>query len=69
MSKSKSNTNNIKTIVKSQLAKEYKVTTRFVNLALREERQSDRAQKIKKEFKKKYAAIEVALNQLFKNKR
>ena len=62
MSKSKSKKDNIKSLVVKQLADEFEVTPQFVNMALREERQSDCAQKIKKEFKKKHAAIEAALN-------
>ncbi len=62
MSKSKGKKDNIRTIVVKQLSEEFKVTPQFVNMVLREERHSDLAQKVLEEYKKRYAAIEAALN-------
>jgi len=61
MNKSTNKRNKYNTLVVVQLAKKWGVTTRFVTMSLRADRESETAEELKKEYKKLVKQVEAAL--------
>lgn len=63
MNKSTNKRNNYNTIVVKRLAEKWGVTQRFITMSLRDDRDSETAMSIKKEYKKLNNEIDKVLNQ------
>ncbi|PKH50788.1 hypothetical protein CXF68_08855 [Tenacibaculum sp. Bg11-29] len=61
MNKSTNKRNKYNTLVVMQLAKKWGVTTRFVTMSLRADRESETAEKLKKEYKRLVKQVEAVL--------